>query len=65
METIIKNKDDFRLKLKKNPCLKPVGIFHLEITGEQIKDGEVIQSSTYQFFMTEDEINILAKALTK
>jgi hypothetical protein len=35
------------------------------VVGEQIKDGEVTQTSTYQFFMTQEELNTLAKALTK
>jgi hypothetical protein len=64
MKTIIKDKDYFRLTLKKEPCLMPADLNNIEMVGEQIKDGEVTQTSTYQFFMTQEEINQLAKALT-
>jgi hypothetical protein len=43
----------------------PIGLNNVEMTQEQLKDGEVTQTSTYQFFMTQDEMNALAKALTQ
>jgi hypothetical protein len=64
MKTIIKDKEYFRLTLKKEPCLMPTGLNNIEMVGEQIKDGEVVGTSTYQFFMTQEELNTLAKALT-
>jgi hypothetical protein len=64
MNTVIKEKEYFRLTMKKESCLMPVGLNNIEFTGEQLKDGEIINSSTYQFFMTEEELAILAKALT-
>ena len=65
MKTVIKENESFRLILKKEPCLMPVGLNNVEMTQEQLKDGEVTQTSTYQFFMTQDEINTLAGALTQ
>jgi hypothetical protein len=65
MNTVIKDKKDFRLTLKKEPCVAPTGLYNIEMTQEQLKDGEVTQTSTYQFFMTEDEMHTLAKALTE
>lgn len=64
MNIVIKEKENFRLTMKKAPCLMPVGLNNIEFTGEQLKDGEIINSSTYQFFMTGEELAILAKALT-
>lgn len=64
MKTIIKENEGFRLILNKNLCIQPDNLYNIEMTGEQLKDGEVMQSSTYQFFMTQEEINDLAKALT-
>jgi hypothetical protein len=64
METVIKENAGYRLLLKKNPCFLPDGLNNIEFIGEQLKDGEVTQTSTYQFFMTQDELNTLAKALT-
>jgi hypothetical protein len=65
MKTVIKEKDEFRLTMKKEPCVMPVGLNNVEMIQEQLKDGEVTQTSTYQFFMTQDELNNLAKALTQ
>lgn len=63
MKTVIKEKEEYRLTMKKEPCLMPAGLNNVEMTQEQLKDGEVTQTSTYQFFMTQDEMNTLAKAL--
>jgi hypothetical protein len=63
MKTVIKEKEEFRLTMKKEPCLKPAGLNNVEMTQEQLTDGKVTQTSTYQFFMTQDEMNTLAKAL--
>jgi hypothetical protein len=65
MNTVIKDKEDFRLTLKKEPCVAPTGLYNIEMTQEQLKDGKITQSSTYQFFMTKNEITALAKALTE
>ena len=65
MKTVIKDKEDFRLTLKKEPCLMPEGLNNVEMIQEQLKDGKVTQTSTYQFFMTAEEMNTLAKALTQ
>lgn len=63
MKAIIKENEAYRLVLTKTACLRPEQLFSIELTGEQLKDGEVAESSTYQFFMTQDEIQILSKAL--
>ena len=65
MKTVIKENESFRLILKKESCVMPVGLNNVEMIQEQLQDGEVTQSSTYQFFMTKDEMNILEKALTQ
>jgi hypothetical protein len=65
VKTVIKENEAFRLILEKKPCLRPVGLNNIEMIGEQLKDGEVVQSSTYQFFMTQEEIETLTKALIK
>ena len=65
MKTVIKENAGYRLVLQKNPCLRPEGLNNIEFTGEQLKDGKITNSSTYQFFMTQDELEILTKALVK
>ena len=65
MKTVIKENESFRLILKKESCVMPVGLNNVEMLQEHLQDGEVTQTSTYQFFMTQDELNNLAKALTQ
>jgi hypothetical protein len=65
MKTVIKESEGFRLTFKKEPCLMPEGLNNVEMIQEQLKDGEVVGTSTYQFFMTKDEMNTLSKALTQ
>jgi hypothetical protein len=65
MKTVIKESEGFRLTLKKEPCLMPVGLNNIEMIQEQLKDGGVIQTSTYQFFMTKNEMTVLSKALVE
>lgn len=62
-EKIIKETPEFRIRLRKNPCLRPVGLLNIEFVQEQIRDGVVTDVSTYQFFMTDQELQILAKEL--
>lgn len=63
---IIKENTGFRLKLQTWPCVAPKGLHTLEFVQES-KDlfGEVDLTSTYQFFMTNEELATLASALTE
>lgn len=64
IERIIKEDDTFRLILRKQACLKPKGVFNLEFVQEQLDDeGEITATSTYQFFMKEQEIQKLCQVL--
>ena len=65
MKTVIKENEGFRLSLNKNLCTMPNDLYHIEMTQECLKNGEVTQSSTYQFFMTQTEIETLAKEIVK
>jgi hypothetical protein len=63
MERVIKETDSFRLIVKKNECLSPKGLFNIEFVRENLKDGKVSDTSTYQFFMTQQDINELKEKL--
>ena len=63
-ETVIKEHDGFRLTLKKHEVLSPKGLFSIDMLQESLKDGDVVDSQTYNFFMTKDEMATLASALT-
>lgn len=64
-EIIIKESEGFRVRLVKHEVLRPKGLFCIDIINESIKsDGTVGQASTYNYFMTEDELQVLAQGLT-
>jgi hypothetical protein len=65
MKTVIKENEAFRLTLKKEPSLMPVGLNTVEMIQEQLKDGRVVETSTYQFFMNDHDINKLVEALAR
>jgi hypothetical protein len=65
MKVTIKETAWYRLVMEKTPCVAPAGLNNIEFVGEQLKDGEVTDSSTYQFFMTQPELDTLAKAITE
>ena len=63
-EFIVKENESFRLKIKSWKCLRPADLNSIEFIQESLKDGDVIHSSTYNFFMTDNELNTLAKGIT-
>jgi hypothetical protein len=54
----------YRLRVTKHECKVPVGLLQVCFIRE-LKDmsGNIESSSTYEFFMTQDELNALAKGL--
>lgn len=63
-EMVIKEHEGFRLVLKKHEVLNPKGLYSIDMVQESLKDGEVVQSETYNFFMTKEECQALAHGLT-
>jgi len=63
-EMVIKEHPGFRLTLKKHEVLSPKGLFSVDMVQESLKDGEVVDSQTYNFFMTKEEMQTLAYGLT-
>ena len=65
-EFIVKEDTAFRLRVKSWKCLVPSTLNAVEFIQEcKSDDGEVNFSSTYQFFMTDTEMQVLAKGLTE
>lgn len=63
-EFLVKDHEAFKLRVRISPCLRPEGLQCVEFTGEQYNDeGDMIQDSTYQFFMYPDELDRLSKGL--
>lgn len=63
-EFFVKNNIGFQLRVKSWKCQSPNDLNAVEFIQEtKNKQGEVDSSSTYQFFMTDDEMKTLAKGL--
>jgi len=63
-EFVVKEDQAFRLRVKAWKCLSPNTLNSVEFIQECMKDGEVDFTSTYQFFMTDEEMKTLAQGLT-
>ena len=62
-ETVIKEHEGFRLVLKKHEVLSPKGLFSIDMEHQSLKDGEIVDSNVYNYFMTKEEMATLAAAL--
>jgi len=62
-EFIVKENAGFRLRVKSWKCLAPNDLNSIEFTQECLKDGEVQMTSTYNYFLTDAELDVLAKGL--
>lgn len=63
-EMTIKEGEGFRVRMVKHEVISPKGLFSLDIIQESLKDGDVANSQTYNFFMTKEELQSLAYGLT-
>jgi len=63
-EMTIKQSESFRVRMEKHEVINPKGLYSLNIIQESLKDGEVTDSQTYNFFMSKSELNTLAYSLT-
>lgn len=62
-EFVVKENDAFRLRVKGWKCVSPADLNSVEFVQECLKDGEIQMTSTYQFFMTDKELEVLAHGL--
>lgn len=66
IEAVIKETSGFRLRMVKWESLRPKGLYCVNLIQEILNtDGEVQESSTYTFHMTQQELQTLADTLTK
>lgn len=65
-EFTVKEDAGFRLRVKSWKCLRPADLNSIEFIQESKNDkGEVTQTSTYSFFMDDNEVKILCEGLLK
>jgi hypothetical protein len=64
-EFTVKDKENFRLRVKTWECISPKGLNAIHFI-QETKDskGEVESTATYDFFMTKEELQILIKGLS-
>lgn len=63
---IVKETAGFRLRVTQKRCLLPTDLYSLDFIQEIKNDkGEVTTSSTYNFFMTDEEIKTLCDNLSQ
>ena len=61
---VVKDTPAFKLSVKSWKCLNPTDLNALEFVQEsKNSDGEIALSSTYQFFMTDEEVVDLCNGL--
>ena len=63
-EMTVKESEGFRVRMVKHEVISPKGLFSLDLIQESLKDGVVQDTATYNFFMTKEELQILALGLT-
>ena len=63
-EMTVKESEGFRVRMVKHEVISPKGLFSLDLIQESLKDGEVQDTATYNFFMTKEELQSLAYGLT-
>jgi len=65
IESTVKESEGFRVRMVKHEVLSPKGLFSIELINESLdEDGVVKDASTYNYFMTKEELQRLAYALT-
>ena len=65
MKTVITENDTYKLTLTKNECVAPKGVYHVQMTQEQIDSYGKTSTSTYQFFLDNDDLMKLSQELLK
>lgn len=62
---IVHENEGFRLRVEKTKCLRPDDFYSLNFVQESLRDGKVESSSTYNFFLTEEQVKKLSEELVK
>jgi dissimilatory sulfite reductase (desulfoviridin) alpha/beta subunit len=65
LNEVVKETEGFRLRVKSWKCMRPNDLNSIEFIQEELGDGEVIRSSTYNFFMSNEEVASLCQILNK
>jgi hypothetical protein len=61
----IKENEGYRMRVTKHEVLAPKGTYALDFIQESLKDGKIVESQTYNFFMTQDDLKVLCEGLLR
>jgi hypothetical protein len=65
-EFLIRDDAAFKLRGTVKPCIGPMNLWCIEFIGEEYNDkGEMINDSTYQFFLEKEHIKAVINGLTE
>jgi len=65
-EFTVKESNAFRMRVRSWEVVSPKGLTNLDFIQESLdKDGKVAHTSTYNFFMTKEDIKTLCEGLMK
>jgi len=64
-EFVAKENEGFRLRIKKWKCTAPADLNAIEFVQESLQEGKVVDTSVYNFNLTDDEIKVLTENLVK
>jgi hypothetical protein len=65
-EFVIKDEPHSRFRVRQWKCQSPKGLYALDFIREgKNNKGEIIQNSTFNFFLTKSEIDLLCEGLQK
>jgi hypothetical protein len=62
-EFTVKEDAGFRLRVKSWKCTNPSDLNAVEFIQECLNDGDVSSTSTYQFFMTDNDVKVLCEGM--
>jgi hypothetical protein len=61
----IKENEGYRMRVTKHEVIAPKGMYALDFIQESLKDGKIVESQTYNFFMTQDDLKVLCEGLLR
>lgn len=59
----VKENSGFRVRVEQWEVISPKGLYSLNFIQESLDEGKVVDSQTYNFFMTKDELSTLCDGL--
>ena len=62
-EFTIIEKPNFKLRVTVQQCRVPSDLLNINFIQDTLRDSELEQSSTYNFFLTKDELDLLVNNL--